>query len=185
MKPKTTDCQRCHPILFSSAMVRAILEGRKTQTRRVMKPQPQGYIAGNEECWEWRGYTWNQRIHAPADRIDYRGGKPLPYGQPGDRIWVRETFWASRITLEITEVRVERLQEISESDAEAEGVTSHGGLSAVFMYAELWDSLNEKRGHGWDLNPWVWVIEFQPLPSPRMCAIPGNPNAGSSIPADV
>lgn len=156
------------PILFSGAMVRAILDGSKTQTRRVCK-------------------------------LDVRGGMPqpeldsllrcCPYGQPGDRLWVRETWaktyvrqagaewfvyatgdnrtdyggpWkpsihmpraASRITLEITGVRVERLGEISESDARAEGVQS------VAEFKELWASIN---GLGsWEANPWVWVVEFR------------------------
>jgi hypothetical protein len=74
--------------------------------------------------------------------------------------------WASRITLEITEVRVERLQDISHEDAWAEGINAPGSF-AVEEYRRLWDSLNEKRGYGWDANPWVWVVAFRRLLSER------------------
>lgn len=178
------------PILFSGPMVRAILEGRKTQTRRVKKPQPIDlgviHIVGQIKC---------------------------PYGQPGDRLWVRETFcpdwcdeviyraddptgraardagyshepkwkpsifmprWASRIDLEVVGIRAERLQEISEDDALAEGCEPGGGACSGPMdpveydgytasdeFAALWDSINAKRGHSWESNPWVWVVEFK------------------------
>jgi hypothetical protein len=78
--------------------------------------------------------------------------------------------WASRITLEVTKVRVERVQEISEEDAAAEGTPSAPGVTpcgnigmgtACYWYQQLWDKINAKRGCGWDLNPWVWVIEFR------------------------
>jgi hypothetical protein len=72
--------------------------------------------------------------------------------------------WASRITLEITGVRVERVQEISLDDCYAEGIllTDEKRLSRLrFYYAKLWDSINAKRGFGWDKNPWVWVLEFK------------------------
>jgi hypothetical protein len=158
------------PILFSGEMVRAILEGRKTQTRRVIKPQL---------------------------RINYK----CPYGQPGDRLWVRETWqcfkpnteeiinpntvniralayratnewrgkwrpsihmprWASRITLEITAVRVERLQDIGEVDAMREGDPTCENTH-IDWFRALWDSINAKRGYSWESNPWVWVVEFQ------------------------
>ncbi len=181
------------PIIFSADMVRAILAGKKTQTRRVINPQP-------------------------VDE-DLRSG--CPYGVPGDRLWVRETCerkihfnfltgepteifdavysadqehiveemgfnlcpwfkkrklpaihmprWASRLTLEIVSVRVERLQDITEADAKAEGVTgalvSESGDHAGFVpaFALLWDSLNGKRGYSWASNPWVWVITFRRL----------------------
>ncbi len=203
------------PILFNGPMVRAILEGRKTQTRRVVKAKHLPFL-GNLLGGFLDG-RWNQR--------------PLPYGKPGDRLWVREKFevvretcsyeveeydyfqwdeefygppqealkdecprggdralilyasdeeepvgwwkpsihmprWASRITLEVVAVRVERLQEISEADAEAEGVAfmrdypdADETLSARQLYDILWESIN---GAGsWDANPWVWVIEFK------------------------
>ena len=188
-----------HPILFSGAMVRAILDGRKTQTRRIMKPQPiedpQGYL------------TWKDRrnLEAGAFVADAGWWLDCPYGQPGDRLWVRETWkqqpdgtieyradrdwlqrWsaplympraASRITLELTSVRVERLQDISEADAQAEGVDllpctyvgrcnsnscpRHGRLDRYRLaYAALWNTINGKT-YPWDGNPWVWVLSFK------------------------
>lgn len=196
------------PILFSGEMVRAILSGRKTQTRRVIKPQPEihqeyGIISDYETFeWEWRGKI-KEDIGCPADMI-----KHCPYGQPGDLLWVRETWgfsaklpastkdewawlaypelrgyradnhvdgycwrpsifmprWASRITLKITNVRVERLQLISDKDAIAEGVSlsySTGiAKEAKWHFERLWDTINAKRGYSWASNPWVWVIEF-------------------------
>lgn len=186
-----------HPILFSGPMVRAILDGRKTQTRRVVKfgTRPDG----------------NTNNEPPLNAC--------PYGQPGDRLWVRETFatikWPAReptpyghtdvtyratanpavkvdrwrpsihmprkfcrLILEVKAVRVERLQDISISDAIAEGVEEMARLvknqheyywvndhTIDCTYAGgfgcLWDSLNAKRGYGWNENPWVWVIEFE------------------------
>jgi hypothetical protein len=209
------------PILFSGAMVKAILDGRKTQTRRVMKPQP----VKSGGFWQFAGAGWNRDDvamvmpgHSMANRC--------PYGQIGDHLWVRETFqviephgsvgdewigddimevdgrlpkekpecvgywwnlvykadepdmcswwrppiymprWASRITLEIVNVRVERLQSITPADAFAEGVREDylhqkPDWIDVQAYQELWDKLNAKRGYGWDVNPWVWVIEFK------------------------
>lgn len=226
------------PIIFSGPMVRAIRENRKKQTRRVMRallPGDRNYInAASHDEWISR-------------RLEQ-----CPYGKPGDRLWVRETWvptipgswrplergekmsvlyaydpryradypygmddydgkWRpsihmprkfSRITLEITDVRVERVQDISEADAIAEGIQVFGatpteilsGLMAsmgpvsrrAFLasalaivlgvadvitgrrtltnreaYAILWDKINAKRGYGWDLNPWVWVLEFE------------------------
>ena len=172
------------PILMSAPMVRALLNGTKTQTRRVVK------------------------------RFEVRAGMPepemqsllrcCPYGAPGDRLWVRETFakidgqtqpwietdyratythgdrlgdslgikkrWtpaihmpraASRITLEVTGVRVERLQDISEADVQAEGCTGSplGHAADAMLYPKLWDSIN---GPGaWERNPFVWVVEFR------------------------
>jgi len=201
-----------HPILFTGDMVKAILEGRKTQTRRVMKPQP---VKSESGFWEWAGGGWS--------RDDVGGVLPghsipnhCPYGQWGDRLWVRETFcyaaldgfdartdggefwykatdtdqcegpWspsihmpkrASRITLEIVDLRVERLQHITVEDVRAEGIkhTQPDGYwlaplagtpdfpwnDARMAYASLWNSINEKRGYGWDKNPWVWVITFK------------------------
>lgn len=209
-------------------MVRAILEGRKTQTRRIIKEQP--YSEGMRsygESWAWRakekGIGWfsgvtAEQIKAPCGLI-----KSLrsPYGEPGDRLWVRECFgitegegqivyktapnyspvdvcpvdkwkssihmprWASRITLEITGVRVERLQDISEEDALAEGiyrVKIGSGYPDLFApdetswqeaveqqqqtyetakdaFVALWESIH---GPGsWEANPFVWVLEFK------------------------
>jgi len=187
------------PILFSGDMVRAILEGTKTQSRRIVKPQPDiavpGPIPGSGVCGRF----------TPEDEKFGRLGKtiPCPYGHPGDRLWVRETWamahglppeshlrhqvlyaadyapgmlgcparpsihmhrWASRITLEITGVRLERLQEISDADALAEGCSAadmKSGDCLASVYARLWDQIN---GPGsWAANPWVWVIEFKRL----------------------
>lgn len=186
------------PILFSGPMVRAILEGRKTQTRRVVKHIP---ALGWPE--QWCEKYGNDSPDTKAMLGDYR--KFCPYGQPGDRLWVRETWrpavitkdtikcdyradgwspectarwkpsihmprWASRINLEIVSIRVERLNDISQKDAMAEGAPpSHPTIDAVSRefgypdfsrswFAQLWESIN---GQGsWNQNPWVWVIEF-------------------------
>lgn len=190
------------PILFSAPMVRALLAGTKTQTRRVVKPQPTGFVGGP-------GVTLCDSSPAPLVPMnDFAGtcGQEIicPYGQPGDRLWVRETWhdassalhscalyradggeiyggkwapsihmprWASRITLEITSARAERLQDISEADALAEGCNVHPDhhgkpptsiYSPVQAYRDLWERIN---GPGsWDANPWVWVVEFRRLP---------------------
>lgn len=197
------------PILFSDQMVRAILEGRKTVTRRVMKPQPD--FLGSMVDPNTPFKTLDAGLHA---RIT------CPYGQPGDRLWVREAWaadaqvdaiaphdlsqgepiwypadlsvrqtgcsmiskgrvrpsihmphWASRILLEITAVRVERLQDISEKQALAEGVELEGeGVcwagaagtasdSPVESFRLLWELIN---GAGsWNANPWVWCVSFR------------------------
>ena len=177
------------PILFSGEMVQAILDGRKTQTRRVIKPQP-GIAPGIGPVWKGSDYCkeWIREC---------------PYGIHGDRLWVRET-WASfkggvyyraegsnnarieetvgwrpsifmpkiisRIWLEITDIRVERVQEISPQDVCREGIrpTIPGGFEidecdwiGAQQFKPLWDSINAKRGYGWDMNPWVWVISFR------------------------
>lgn len=213
------------PILFSGEMVRALLreENPKTMTRRVVKfpyaPKMLGaqYNLDHQSAFPasnggWIFYT--APAHLITERMKVGDGLPCPYGQPGDRLWVRETWqvtcpeteyggcspifqykadypgdgghWrspihmtrlASRITLEITAVRVERVQDISEEDARAEGISGpHDvGYSAYRMpgdskprystataaFEDYWDSLNAKRGYGWDANPWVWVIEFR------------------------
>lgn len=191
------------PILFSAPMVRAILGGAKTQTRRVMKPQPRP-----TDGWDWSWPLPGRNITAGTMNCWRDDQKPTlfpycPYGRPGDRLWVKETWaqvstgegthslvyradseaqvrwrssifmprWASRISLELTDIRVERLQAISDADCEIEGVRpSVDGTGKDWRddetgwrrtYRQLWDSLNAKRGHGWDTNPWVWVIEFR------------------------
>lgn len=197
------------PILFSGPMVLANLQDKKTQTRRVVKPQPdEDGLAKLISAEEW---------HDTSGRI-YR----CPYGKPGDRLWVRErwaaphaydhlpprliprdvhfhyaatedrggllwrpsihmTRWASRLTLEITRIRVERLKEISREDAIAEGIERIGGdfsccpwrnyllkpdahptshcSSPQYSYMTLWESINGKGS--WDLNPIVWVVEYK------------------------
>lgn len=181
------------PIIFGSEMVKAILEGRKTQTRRVIKPQPASgvrfspFVPGQVEDGHgrelrcpyavdrlWVRETW-QAVHYTGEQTGYKEypGEVVQedYGPkfglvfPGggwDGRWRPSIFmprWASRITLEVVSVRVERLQEISDSDARAEGVLCDLNCRRPFM--ELWDSINAKRGYGWDSNPWVWVIEFE------------------------
>jgi hypothetical protein len=228
------------PILFSGPMVRAILNGQKTQTRRVVKPQPNQEFVGPSMHWLYLGH---------GERMVARDWKPIvrcPYGKPGDRLWVRETHqfveaydgpgvsyraddqiracvyaeddweclrtpvgvgkvlhdfgdhpwrpsifmprWASRLTLEITGVRVERLQDICEEDAEAEGVSEWGHTSEKTLdawcrttrkldrsaggptmrggFCALWDSINGDT-YPWDSNPWLWVVEFRKLEGQR------------------
>jgi hypothetical protein len=221
------------PILFSGAMVRAILAGEKTQTRRVVKPQPCG---SEEEMWSPHSYG---PVHLVRDgEFVMRNGEPVeigwgasnrdgdsafvcPYGKPGDRLWVRETFtvgegyiyraeweencpnvslqglWnppifmpraASRITLEITVVRVERLKSISEGDAKAEGSLGmyfkvgtarkeEHFATAKEAFEHLWKSINGPTS--WDLNPWVWVVEFRRLsPADEVGGAPAVPVSG-------
>lgn len=198
------------PILFSAPMVRAIRDGLKTQTRRVVKFKPlepglnlnASSLSAGHYCTDapqhgWVIYSRDGRgvWHQRTKRVR------CPYGQPGDRLWVREAWamneppsgavyradgeahhgwparwkpsihmprWASRTTLEITGVRVERVQDISLADAEAEGYTSlmqhdpeREFFDAISYFARRWDALNKKRGFGWDVNPWVWAVTFK------------------------
>lgn len=189
------------PILFSAPMVRALLAGTKTQTRRVVKPQPHAGV---------------RRSPFVKSGLEDGHGREIknPYGQPGDRLWVRETFtrhedesgfgsgrtlyradmegyeapwawtpsifmprWASRITLEVIGVRVERLQDISEEDARAEGIYEvwpgrWHWMDVAFCdfqtardaYRALFESIN---GPGsWEPDPWVLVVEFKPIVAP-------------------
>ncbi len=253
------------PIPFTGPMVRAILEGRKTMTRRVLKKQP--YRSPHDNCWEWNGWGGADDGPIMAGRFGQFLIEQCPYGQPGDRLWVRETWvelmhtspgsdmpelcegdklmepatsyvgadgetrwtysgrviayratskvefcdgdgfigemankedmprwkpsifmprWASRIMLEITSILVERVQDITEEDAKAEcsnreaayddpdlkyestcGEDRGAGAgyfcprSYVDGFRNLWDSINSKRGFGWDANPYVWVVGFR------------------------
>jgi len=192
------------PILFSAPMVRAILSGEKTQTRRVVK----GLHEDAHGVQYWAPPSGRSQCGYASPGINYwtpRGNHidPCPYGERGDRLWVRETFavgegliyraeweencpnislkglWkpsifmpraASRITLEITGLRVERLNSISEADARAEGIASvrdlwkgqcgdfDETLTDLQLFKILWESINGERS--WDLNSWVWVVEF-------------------------
>lgn len=193
------------PILFSTPMVQAILDGCKTMTRRVVKPQPKPGKSINPCGWCESGWsTWTGN-GCDCSNI------PCPYGKTGDRLWVRETWnenpahelnknykglppkeqfaiykasspdfsggWkpsifmpkeAARIWLEVVNVRVERLQEITEEDAKKEGIhepyiASETGYETEMrgQFRDLWDSINLKRGYGWDTSPWVWVVEFR------------------------
>ena len=238
-------------------MVRAILNGRKTQTRRVLKSQPR-WIDNPADCagWYWEhpkkinGFrpveSWGE--NTPAEWLEKFIAPHCPYGQPGDRLWVREAWadcvkggedalggmkydspwyradadaygllghdgigpvyaeellwrpssnmprWASRILLEITAVRIERLHDISEADAKAEGLKafSKGGrafkygipgddglpgqdddgwpwaewnTNAVAAFQKLWEQHYPVAPKSWDENPWVWVIEFRQVQS--------------------
>jgi hypothetical protein len=198
-EPKT------RPILFSGPMVRAILDGRKTQTRRIVNPK--------SVCVDWEHVSVGDRCYDHASHA---------YGIPGDRLWVRETWavnhgtagghvyradhgiaqcvyeaehntgdwrvavsrWkpsifmpraASRITLEINDVRVERLQQISDVDSLTEGCSAFDmkhGDSLTSVYARLWETIN---GAGsWAVNPWVWVVSFRVI----------KPAAGEPAPND-
>lgn len=197
------------PILFSSAMVRALLDGRKTQTRRVLKVPNHPAVADWVLDSEFRATA---RAHSEEVARQYvttfpYGRVRCKYGKPGDRLWVRETRWrsggyaatdkaryencgkvaaihmprwASRITLEVTGVRVERLQAISEADAKAEGVEPYrcpqadalmnavgGGMKPIPYtsgFANLWNEVNGKT-YPWSSNCWVWVVEFKVVPA--------------------
>lgn len=192
------------PILFSAPMVRALLDGTKTQTRRVVKGlTDKMWIeatanGGFNVCYDGEPTcgtgVWEVAEHAHPISC--------PYGQPGDRLWVREAWapraidpectaaayratddecngpwkpsihmprWASRITLEITGVRVERLQDISSDDAAAEGWPGPDAQNSIrhaypiAWYSHLWEQIN---GAGsWAANPWVWVVEFKRIKS--------------------
>lgn len=192
------------PIIMGADSIRAILDKKKTMTRRVVKEQsrlrePQeeyGNMVVTAEYFNQYG-SWQEWV--PNAKT-----MGCPYGHIGDRLWVKEAFalwtdsphcvaykademhydaiddvfwkdevditsiavdgkwksplymprWASRITLEITDIKVERLQDITEEDAKAEG------YSRVDEYAWAWDALNAKRGYQWESNPWVWVVSF-------------------------
>jgi len=203
-------------------MVRAILDDRKTQTRRTKHLET---VNENPDRW----HVWHPELGPDefgcftfTDNIQGEKGVLMPvacpYGKAGDRLWVRETWaycskcadrtpevkdgviyaadgdgfstchicnpktlepdyrwrpsifmprWASRINLEITGIRVERVQNIAPLDCVAEGASEYDTLLShdthIDRFRHLWDSINEKRGYGWDANPWVWVIEFKRL----------------------
>ncbi len=156
------------PIVFTGDSVVAIISGRKTQTRRVMKPQPTRGNVSNSEGWHWDP-TINDH-HIWHDDEDQNVGQwsdwfraMCPFGVSGERLLVHQS--AAELTLEITDVRVQRLQEISKRDVICEGIEGledvHAGWHQPF--AELWDKLNAKRGFGWDTSPWVWAISFKVL----------------------
>ena len=208
------------PILFSANMVRAILADNKTQTRRIMKPTKAFSAAALDELAPvMRQRKWHQAVEmGPCDGV--RRKYNCPYGQPGDRLWVRERFryhydeanlwdciqyadgsmikpdgldeadghkfsercradapwrpsihmprWASRITLAITDVRVERLHDISADDSIAEGMHPHPMKDYVgppHEFMATWLAIH--GAYSWNLNPWVWVIEFWRLPNAK------------------
>lgn len=222
------------PILFSGPMVRALLHGSKTQTRRVVDVPKYWELTGEVGRIKTPGYCQDFGAFIKTPSIDDKFEIDVarcPYGAPSDRLWVRENVgrkpaellgikatngvesafyeadgadilndedynlcpwwgkgtlpsifmprWASRLTLEITDIRVERLQGISEEDAKAEGCFVGKATGRVFetmasmrlggpewanardWYADLWDSINAKRGFGWGVNPWVWAITLR------------------------
>jgi len=216
------------PILFSAPMVRALLDGSKTQTRRVMNPQPEPIPPDVQRMkpYDDSGYWWS--CAKAQQMVSMHDAHCLsPYGFERDRLWVRETWmqlydsgnggltclvpsgeasqialrrakyratdkppenfaakwkpsifmprWASRITLEVAEVRCQRLQDISEEDAKAEGVeiaNGHPELGAIIGagpsyregFAQLWREINGKRpGCAWSDNPWLWCVSFRRL----------------------
>lgn len=216
---------KMRPVLMNAFSINAILKSRKRQTRRVIRPQPGMFFTTFSKLEIFKSV-----LHAI-----YKDGAMVrcPYGNVGDRLWVRETWaaergynnlaprdiegqyasienvdlwwradhasdrrldakpgkwrpsifmprWASRITLEITDIRIERVQDISEADAIVEGVSDarmflpgefevepaqkKTGLSLpVWRFMHLWNSINGKRGYDWPSNPWVWIIEFKLL----------------------
>lgn len=222
------------PILFNGAMVRALLAGDKTQTRRIVKPQPpedETIISGlyHPTIIDCHGEEGPGAEVFGAYTQDGEWAKQCPHGQPGDRLWVRETFqpfyangveypnanwetgagyaptypatdgirefvdpddnvsdrcwpsihmprWASRILLEVTAVRVERLQDISDADILAEGIDTEKLAKSQDSYdivckgtdadgratlRTAWRDLWESTGGDWEANPWVWVVEFK------------------------
>lgn len=214
---KTQRAEKERPILMSAPMVRAILAGTKTQTRRALNAYRLRFFRAAAAAGEISDFldTGTLEENDPSYINDH-----CPYGQPGDRLWVKETWrtrydfdrlkptelrsqdetkhgagiyfeadgrvlltgkvrqsifmrrWMSRIALEITDVRVERLQGISEEDAKAEGVNwAAAGYNAAHetpcaAYKTLWESIN---GAGsWAKNPWVWKIEFKRINFPRI-----------------
>ena len=186
---------RDRPILFSAPMVRALLDGRKTQTRRVLSTdKPNSLFNGkwaDSYVLDPGNQSWrDQEVRfAVGDRLwvketftrgaDEVGGEPWPiykaeYDAPGDRSYTVFKPWSSsmymprrfsRITLTVTDVRVQRLQEVSNSDCLAEGigpeeVDRRGMSDARLLFRELWDGINSGRGYGWEANPWVVASSF-------------------------
>lgn len=196
------------PILFNTEMVRAIMDGRKSCTRRMVKPQPNekhtyplGFVTDSTEKKEVGCFGFG--INEYSGSIQYT----KPQYQPGDILYVRETLghpislnsdkqyvfradkiaesgfkndshiWhpsihmpkeAARIWLKVTDVRVERLQDVTDDDAEAEGCFDY--TSTALGFPDIWDSTIKKSDldrYGWDTNPWVWVIEFERCEKPQ------------------
>lgn len=209
------------PIIFSGPMVRAILDGRKTQTRRVIIPQPEvqpvaGRFRVGNLLWvreKWKVHTWTEDgflqvqyadgtaspfIETPEDKEDWFENiwiecsdechdKGLAENKHGEYHWevgqspcrwrspIYMPRWVSRILLKITDVRVQRVQEITDSDAIAEGIHTvdntperiYSGLNYPDVHRDIfmgvWDSLNAKRRYGWDTNPFVEAVTFEVL----------------------
>lgn len=190
MKPRRTE----HPIIFSRDMVRAILAGRKTVTRRVLVPQPVATALAT--CpYGVPGDTLyvreNWRVRADQDETPNAGLDPSrdspwydadddsqPSGCAGGAGRLRQSIfmprWASRIVLPVIDVSVQRLHDITDTDARLEGMPPPGPVQGKLngdpatlylidprdAYSRLWDAINAKRGYSWISNPWVWRIEF-------------------------
>ena len=180
-----------HPIIFNGAMVRAILGGRKTQTRRPLRNRQrlEGLMLKGEEadwcpCGKPGDTLWVREKWRPLYRMftgilvgacfRYRGGRRVFNAE--HRAWdsiddltafklsIHMPHWASQITLEVEDVRVERVREIDCESIRAEGLEFAEDIDASIMLTEfkcLWNSLYTKRGYGWDKNPWVWCIKFK------------------------
>lgn len=208
------------PILFNTEMVRAILDGRKTCTRRLVKPQPKSklcytFAGSDSDTWGYPNRTaheiWGEEFKLPNDITEEELSKRWnpPY-HTDDILYVRETWcglpvneaghmrghtiyyykadgelrpkgwrgtWhpsihmpkeASRIWLKVTDVRVERLQDMTDDDAEAEGCFDY--TSTALGFFDVWDSTIKKSDldrYGWNANPWVWVIKFERCEKPE------------------
>jgi hypothetical protein len=231
----TATMPRERPIIFSSEMIRAIRDGQKTQTRRTygldvinVHPDEWCYEGSDPLDLDWHVFDLNHSVVCAGNNRQSLPRKFIkcPYGQVGDRLWVKETWaadrryddlapsalpmsadgstpslwwkvdsaskrwlgakpgrwrssmfmprWASRITLELTDVRVERVQEITPDDALAAGVAWYGlgqpsqntdihqyRREALAWFEHLWNTIKAKRGYGWRPNPWCWVLEFE------------------------
>lgn len=194
------------PLLLTDEMVRSTLAGLKTKTRRPLKPQPDEGRKGSFSCpfGQVGDRLWVKETFCLEHQVDgdqppsFHDGRPILYLRDGiecskeeAEIWLQPHYratdptpelayedsdgeptvrwkpplhmprWASRITLEITDIRVERLQEITEEDAISEGFFPDDGVSEVYCFSEAWDSLYAKKGLGVDDNPWVWVLTFR------------------------
>ncbi len=178
------------PILFNTAMVRAILEGRKTQTRRLVKPQgikcykgaySKGYIlsttVNSMYCADilWVRETWQESecfdFHVKGKYAYLANDYENELSQEYKIKWrpsIHMPRAAARLFLRVTNVRVERLQDITPDDCEKEGMDAwiddgvHDPGDAMYLqFKNLWDSVYKKQDFGWDVNPWVWVIDFE------------------------
>ena len=216
------------PIIFSSDSVASILDGMKTNTRRVVNFGKKVFTDNEHALWndvqkakDGSYIFWGEKVPENITPELYKdGGFKCPYGDVGDRLWVRETYaiervdgftqivwkadkraqyiengfkigepfwlvsdykprtpwksprfmprWASRLTLEIVSVDVERLHGITNAGVRAEGITAHHPPrkkddlpTSRSAFARHWDMINKKRGYKWDVNPWVWVVGFK------------------------
>lgn len=154
------------PIIFSGEMVRAILDGRKTQTRRPIKPQPPEKY--NEMLWATFGprWTFDHPEHGLGWEMWPNEFMKCPYGMLGDCLYPPGEY-CEKLTLEITDVRVERVQDISVSDAKAEGMSNLykddrlNDYWAIKRFQRLWNSIYDKTEYTWEKNPWVWAITYK------------------------